>query len=598
MCDERIIETYTIAVKKEFKEKSNKTIRKNVTEIYGDEPLDVQDIDRSSEEDINLELKNEVENLKQTTVQNVSLKILDPAIPLTWMYMCDNWRKKTDFNFDRAADWTDDCKVLRFNDTWYVQNHHLLDWHDFLLLKNGTLLCPFLMVCDEEAENKHTLMYIISIDYNMPNRLKYITKVSQFAGLVEQKQWKPTYWVTFKTLRAVANNLWSLSVNPQLRQMNLNEKWVVVEESVYQGKVAVARNNARGGRMQTYVDLKTPKYKHIDVAANKPFFMTIMGTDKYHHTQFTGKHNMDTHGVYWWPANYDSRMQFNRCNTMVMTQAPAIIPLTVVGKHVYKHWELLMREGVILWHEGQLQKAYGMVSHQITDMQDRRVFQRRRGANKHGRSEGMLWAGWEAGAAWPEDVDDLLEAGCVAPGPYLHKVWHFLFKTCVNKDLWVKPPVDLAQDISLTNADVDVYNDLAIASTLKSTIEINHTTILGCLVKALAIEWTSLHRLQHFALTHTRQILNAILESQYAGVNGMRPTLLKYSTDILTFNQMHHGWAKMIELVFALPRTVNWYGNIGLLVSLVRITVGLYLCQTENERKRLRRIVKPILQQS
>ena len=38
----------------------------------------------------------------------------------------------------------------------------------------------------------------------------------------------------------------------------------------------------------------------------------------------------------------------------------------------------------------------------------------------------------------------------------------------------------------MTNSEFDIYNELGIDSTLKSTIEINHTTVLGCTKDSLA----------------------------------------------------------------------------------------------------------------
>ena len=590
-----IIDDYQIDVKVTYKEQVNAAVKRNVQRMYGNAPREGTYDETDDEDPDQQEEQEEEDSLRQTTTRSVNMKIMDPVTPFAWMYMCEKWRKKLDFVFQRADGWTNDCKVQRFNDTYYVQHHNILDWHDFILLPNGTMLYQYLVVRDADQQQNNDLLYITNVAHEIPSNIRNATTRAGLQGFAAQTFWHPTYAITFRRMTRRANDLWSLSRREHRKELTLEENYERVAPEVYQGKIVVV---ATGHNAHRVGSLERPQLQHPRVAANQPFMFAIMGSDSYHHTNFTGKNDMDTHGWYMWVGNFEQRMQFDKSCTWVIAQAPSIVPLIEVGSRVYKHLEKFMREGALIWHEGQLIHCGGMVSHQIADMLDRNLLQRRRGASKWSESDGMLWQGYEAGIGYPDNVDDLMQAGCICPGPYRLKVWQFLNKVCVTRGLWDIPPPKYGKSMSLSTKSKDLYNEAPLASTLKSTIEINHTAILGCLVKILSIEWTNLHKVQKFNQMHTREVMNAVLASNFDHINGMRSSLMRPTTEMLTFNQMQKGWAKMIELMIALPRTINWHGNFAIVMSLIRLTGTLHLCDNENQRLRLREIAKPILDRS
>ena len=254
-----------------------------------------------------------------------------------------------------------------------------------------------------------------------------------------------------------------------------------------------------------------------------------------------------------------------------------------------------MQHGCVVYDGQSLLKMFGMVSHQIGDMQDRDIFARRRGAHRNSRSDGLIWYGFRNSARWPRNVPDLLNVGCVVPGPYLLKVWKLLYRTCVSRGLWMIPPDKCGKSLSLTKTTHDVYNGLPLDSTLKSPLEINHTTLLGLLIDAFEIEWVHLHHYHKYNEKQTKTFMYAYLDKHWNNYNGISTFLSNVNCNILKFNQMQHSWQKMLEIMLSLPYTVNWIGNLSLLSSLIRITGALFACRTENQRLHLQYIMKKIL---
>lgn len=530
-------------------------------------------------------------------VSEVPVQILSPATIVIWMSLCPNWRSKFDYKFQRDASWNNDRPVLRFNDTFYVQYQNILDWHDFILLKNGTMLYARLTVQDVTWDQpSDTLWYVTEVLYRMKNGLRNARRQSEFTMAHDLQWWQPDYVLRYKRLRK-QGDAWYLGNVIHTRVLTLDEQLVVVDYSVTRGRIM--QRVSGGGRVR-YVpcQLREAEEQHPDLKANKPCKIAILGMDKYHHTQFTGKHNWDTHGLYMWFGNYDERLHFDRLSTWILGQAPAILSTDTVIRTLYTVLTPLLRHGILAWDGDRLAWTRFLVSHQISDMQDRDHLLRKRGSSKASRTDGCLWYGFQDGAKWPADHDDLMEAGCVIPGPYLYQVWDHLYhrKRNVWRNAGVVPP-NVGLQLSLTMGSEDVYNGLPIASTLKSTIEINHTTVLGFLNQGFKLEWINVHNVQGYEPARTLVVLKLFLSKYLHLVNGFWCSAMNSSFKIFTFNQMHHAYAKLLQFMVALPAVLNHHGHFDLVWALLRLTGALQVINTETDRLRLKRIVKPVLEQ-
>ena len=445
------------------------------------------------------------------------------------------------------------------------------------------------VVVDAKLEyNTRILWYITKIEYVMPNELLFIQRRTNFPK-DNKKWWLPVCLVHYRRMRQRPYQ-WLVSKNVRTCSVVKDDDWSVVDPSEYDHRTV---EYDESGQL-TDITLAPPQLQHPHVAANKPFFFSILGFDKYHHTQFTGLNSMNTHGCYWWIGNFNPDLQFNNVSSFVTCQAPAILGLSQILPKIYSHWQFMMEKGCLLWIKNGLQRVYGMVSHHIGDMQDRDILLRRRGTSSMARCDGMLWTGFREGVRWPSGVEDLMELNTVVPGPYMLDLWKHLNITCVSRGLWSKVPNNIGKSISLTKATEDVFNCLPIGSSLKGTLELNHTTMLGLLVDAFEIEWTNLHINHNFNQHQTRCVMNAYLNKFWCGVNGVKSFLNNINTNILVFNQIRHSWHKMLEIMISLPYSVNWCGNLKLLTCLVRMTGALVMCNNENERERLKQICIPL----
>ena len=539
-----------------------------------------------------LELQDHLSTYAKRKIDNIPLQIISPVTHLTWLWMCPNWRANFDFNFKRPQNWTDESHVRKFNHCWYMKYHNILDWHDFCLLKNGCLIYAGLVVDPQIQQDTSMLWYITKVEYVMSNKLKHVTKRSDFTNK-DKNFFKPLCLVHYRRMRQRPVE-WLVSENIRITAVNVNDDWSIVQQELYYGKT-VRRDLS--GRIVKY-QLKPPALQHPDVAANKPYIFSILGFDKYHHTQFTGLNSMQTHGCYFWFGNFNQEFQFTRQATMYTCQAPALLKLEQILPRVFEHWEFIMKEGCLLWDDGQLRKVYGMVSHIIGDMQDKDVYSRKRGTNKYSRSDAMIWSGYEAGVKWPAGCNDLMEMDKLIPGYYMYILWNHLYRTCTERGIWLKTPVNIGKTVSLTTTDKDVYNRLPINSTLKAPLEINHTAMLGYLPAAFSIEWTNLHFKHNFDQLQTRRVMNAYLQKYWCNTNGVSCFLSNINTNIMVFNQIRHSWQKMVEIMISLPHTSNWCGNINILCALIRITGALMTCTTTKRRKELQQILIPILDAS
>ena len=515
--------------------------------------------------------------------KTVPVEIISPIVAISWLYMLPAWRNLLDFNFKRHDNWNDDTPVLRFNECEYVQKHQIWDWHSFAMLKNDTLIHNGLFV----EHGTDEIVFVIDIVYHIKDKFLYATHKRVFTRSNDQEDWKPDAVLQCRKLKKV-NNIYVLQQNVTEYIIDADSDLQIIEPSDinypifdYNGDTFVIKN----------------KTQHVDVQQNKPFFFITLGFDKYHHTRYTGRHDWDTHGVYWWVANMNPAVQFTKQLTMTMGQIPDCIKRTTIGQLTYKHWQPIMQNGITLWNGYAWDTVYGMIANQITDMDDRDHYMRKRKNNIKSFSDGMLWAGYQYGCKWPDNVSNLMQLGIILPGPYLLKIWKHVKHTLSGPNgLWHKFNDKYAKCITMTTSDEDIYGELPIASTLKSTIELNHTTVLGCTSDLLKIVWNQIHLKNNFEEAQTRFVMKLYLNKYFDGINGCCSMLADYKTKITVFNAMHHAWQKLIECLICLPTIVDWYANIGALVSLIRITGALYNVNTMNQIQNLQNIIKPVLQ--
>ena len=217
----------------------------------------------------------------------------------------------------------------------------------------------------------------------------------------------------------------------------------------------------------------------------------------------------DTHGVYWWFGNINPKCQFNNQMTMIMSHVPENVPFNIVASICYTHWIHIMSAGIPIWHGNEIITSYGMVSHQITDMEDRDPLLHRRGNNKYSSCDGCTWLGYRDGIKWPDNVNSMMQLNIITPGYYLAQL-----KTHVN-NIWDQFPDNYGKLLTLSKDKEDVYNGVPLASTLKSTIELNHTTLLGVLPKLFQILWHNMHRKGMLTKIHSRYIMKAYLHKYF-----------------------------------------------------------------------------------
>ena len=523
--------------------------------------------------------------------KEVPVYILSPAVTILWLYLCNPWRKHLDFDFHRAPNWDNDSCILRFNDTLYLTMHNLFDWHGFALLKNGQFLHEALIIRVREQ----VYWLIVKIDYLLPSKIlnAKTTKVLKNHG-------QTSFWKNGATIIC--------------KELNITDKCIVIPDDdecfpfvvqptdsfviVKPFELCESLGKCFVNKLGKEICI-TPPFQHPHVAHDEPFFFGILGIDKYHHTGFTGKHDWDTHGVYWWMGNMNPHCQFKRIMTNIMAQIPHCVPLQIIGKIVYMQWTQLMNQGIMLWEGTHFTRRYGMVSHQITDTIDRDKFQRHRGCNKRSMCDGMLWYGYYNGCKWPPGVHDLMELGCIMPGPYVFEIWKYLnYDLLKNVNSMTSVPDSFKKATTLTKSNTDIYNNLKLASSLKSTVEFNHTTILGCISNAFKIEWYKMHRAPNLTAQHTRMAIAAYLNIYMNKFNGMNCICTKMKNKITVFNQMCHGWQKLVEILIALPITVYWLGNLNLLTNLIQVTGLLYTVTTDNDRQRAKFLLTQVINKS
>ena len=587
-----VVDTYTLqADLKYHKHKFTKKQKKKAHGCYGVSNHRDQHLWSESEPEF-FELQDHLCTYHKNKVLKVPMQVISPVTHLTWLWMCPNWRVNFDFNFKRPDDWNDNSNVRKFNHCEYLKYHNIFDWHDFVWLRNGSFIYAGLVIDPKIHHNNKMLWYVEKIEYVMPRALKNVSKRSHFTS--QNKDWyKEVCLLHYRRMRSRPYE-WIVSDNVRVTTVNVNNDWSIVQRRLYDDRVVRRSSN---GRIVSY-SLPKPKLQHPDVVQDKPFIFSILGFDKYHHTTFTGLNAMQTHGCYFWFGNFNPEFQFTQLATMFTCQAPAILKLTQILPRIYEHWEFIMKHGCLLWEENRLIKVYGMVSHNIGDMQDKDVYSRMRGTSKHSRCDGGLWTGYEDGVRFPRNCTNLLQLGTIVPGPYRLKLFKHLSQTCVERGIWEKVSNTVGKTISLTLSDVDVFNELPINSTLKAPLEINHTTMLGLLGSALEIEWTNMHVKHNFDQLQTRQIMNAFLKEYWCNINGVSCFMQNLNTNIMVFNQIRHSWQKFLEIMISLPYVCNWCGNLNLLCVLVRLTGAFMTCVSRKRLNDLKAILIAVLDAS
>ena len=509
--------------------------------------------------------------------------VVSPITHLIWLYLLEPFRNIIDLNFKRRNNWTDDDQVLRFNDTWYLTCHNILDWHEFALLQNKSFLHKGIIVQDKNGIKS----LITDIEYDLPHHIKSAKKRSDFRKHKQLNFWKGKAILKYKLLREY-DDFFVLGNKIREHILQPDHALIVIKQT----ELLKPIHNKNGEEIVINVPLQHPHVKD-----GKEFFFGILGMDEYHHTAFSGKRDWESHGIYWWIGNMCPEVQFTTPMTMVMGQTPSAVPIQMTGKIIYSQWNNLMHHGMLLWTGQALKRRYAMVSHQIADLKERVFCLRKRGHVKQTRCDSLLWLGYYHGCKWPTGCDDLMQLGIIMPGPYLLKLWKFLNKDCVP-GLWERFPPAYGQAISLTTCTSDFYNEVPLASGLKSTVELNHTTVIGCLARAFKIEWFDVHKKHNCNASLTRKVLSAYLKKYVHHINGVSSILMRPNTKMNVFNQMNQAWQKFIEILIAFPVCVAWYGNVPLLCSLIRV-IGLLFCvRSENDRNKAKRILIPILDAS
>ena len=534
------------------------------------------------------------QNLVDQRIENIPLEIISPITHITWLWLCPNWRNKLDFNFKRPSDWNDDNEVIKFNHSKYIQRHNMYDWHDWARLTNQTEIFAGVIV-DPHLPNRQVYYYIKNIKYQMTDELKEIlfskqinTKSIKTWAEITKADYIPDCLVDVQEL-TFNNQIEKWVLSAKTKQFNVipDFNWTGQDPSVFVGKVVSRVSHG----VYQYIDLDTPDWQHPDVASNKPFLFSILSFDKYQHTQFTGVNSMNTHGCYWWVGNIDSDLQFTNKYTMITAQAPGIIDFETIVSKIFLEWQHLMEKGILLPTDKGLITMKGMVSHSITDMQDKDVLQRKRGCSKGSSCDGISTFGCKDGVQWPDECPSLLELHSIIRGGYALEVIEY-----VKQMNYSQAAIDKALfPLSLTTAKTDVFNNLDIDSTLKAPPEINHTTVLGCVKEMFLVEFTRMHDTGGgYDELFTRAAMIAYLNKYWVGYNGRTAFLADQNTNITVFNQIHHSYKKLIEIMISLPHICNWDGGVYLLCGFIRMTGCLHTCRTENRRKWLIPIAKDL----
>jgi hypothetical protein len=257
-----------------------------------------------------------------------------------------------------------------------------------------------------------------------------------------------------------------------------------------------------------------------------------------------------------------------------------------------------MDEGLLVWNGTELKTVFGELSIVIADDEDKEPLIRKRGSAGASRCDGILWYGYADGVAWPRGVNSLLQVHCIINGSYLLRIWQHLHHTLSNppRKCWDSPSSAYGFAISLTKAQADIWNECPIDTSIKVTAEPNHLTFLGLLVDIFGIEWKNLHKKQKFVEFHSRLFMRCYLNYNFHLINGNKSFLIDMNRNLHSFNQMHHTWQTMIELMLSMGAAFNWFGNHEIFFSIIRFTGALFQCKNKNNLEKLQRVCIAIFQ--
>jgi hypothetical protein len=289
---------------------------------------------------------------------------------------------------------------------------------------------------------------------------------------------------------------------------------------------------------------------------------------------------------------------FTRMGTSTIAQASTEISLNKIIRKIFPQIQLIMEEGIILWNGEQIINAKGEISIVIADDEDKQPLCRKRNSNRKSRCDGILWYGYADGVSWPVGVNSLLQVHCIINGVYLLRIWQHLHHTLSKppRKCWDKPTERYGKAISLTKSSQDIWDEYPIDTSIKVTTEPNHVTFLGFLKDIFKIEWKNFHKIQGFNEYHSRLYMRCYLVNNFHLINGNKSFLINIEKNLHSFSQMHHTWQMMIELMLSLTVTFDWFGNLQILIALIRFTGSIFCCNSRNRLQKLQDICVSIFQ--
>ena len=542
---------------------------------------------------------------QQFSQMTVKVNAVSMHSQLLMYSLIPNWWNHLDFNFQRKPGFNDDTPIRRFNDCHYVQEHLSYDRYNRVRLSNNRVIRRGDVINPNIVAWANQRWYVYDVQYRLPRNVAQCTSKEEFAremgNVQEQSQWRPAIFVRVMLIvlpRGVAGRWYIL--DDTIRDIVLTEALVHALTVEHQPPPIYAHS--------TGDEIWRPKYRYPlrrkAVATNKPFLFFYAGHDKYAHTQTQGKFNDDTHGSYFWIANMNAELNETSLYTMILSQSTSrasMQAVTIVGN---AQMMALIRNGLITFKNGKLTKIGCELAFQVSDMQDRVILLRARGVAVQSYADGQLYLGHAHGNRWPPNAENLMEWTVFLPGRVRLLWYNFIFKKMADAGAWPKLNIPEWYDgkaIALTKCKFDIYHGSPIASSIKSPIELQHTTVLGCINQLFLCEWSHLHskHLLNYDETHTRAMLACCADLLVDGINGWKSYLANIKESVRQMNQMHKSWMIYMEIFLCLKSVVYIHSNrLNILNSLIQLTGALMGCDTINKRIRLQRIARNVFDTS
>ena len=225
----------------------------------------------------------------------------------------------------------------------------------------------------------------------------------------------------------------------------------------------------------------------------------------------------------------------------------------------------------------------------VADMEIRDKIMGRRGARRNSHSESKCHLGVANGITWPQ-CTNLLEDGIITPSKFLYNVRQYLLNTLqLSRQQANKQGIEWA---------VSTLRDLAVPklqwnACLKCVDEPGHIILLGIFDKLFNEVWFKL----------TRKFRPTDLENNIQGFLTKIDTQIKFKCNaadhigvLQHYSDMNQAWKNWIQEALCLPYIARWKCGTHLLWHFGRWCSQLFICQTENERLRLEKALKPLLQ--